>query len=604
MKIKKLTSFIFALVLSIQCVPLHGFAADSPEMEAVYSLSQNGNGGYGYLDYSFVDESGNSVEIEGGNKPGSNGFGALNSTDTDLPTKYSLKDLGLVTNAKNQGDAQSCWAFTALGAMESNRLVNGENASDFSEAHLVWFAQNSLSADIGDGITRANAYGIGGNWMLATAALSRWSGTVNEADYPFYPYEFSKMGNYSESERYNTSGGAILNSAEQLTSLPDIKSWIMKNGAVEANIYFDYSFFNMNNNSYCCNDSSLGVNHAILIVGWDDYYSKSNFNSSSKPAYPGAFLCKNSWGEDWGDNGYFWVSYFDATLCGLMGYTCIDADTYDNNYTYNGFAYGAAYKNTSVNGSQIANVFTSKGYETLSAISTYTMQSDTYAEVFIYKNLPANYSKPNQGTLVYSSNECLLRNAGYHTISIDEPVALNPDEIFSVVIRLSNDSNLLYVVGEYNNGGSVYTSKSRQSYIDISGTNSNWTDSLNYGFNNNCIQAFTVCNHQPNEVTVSSTCETDGTITVYCSQCGEQLSIETIVSSGHSFGEWEITKTATKTSEGEKERTCEICNHTEKQSINRLPQTAGRTVTLDEFMEILKRWFDNFIARIIERNMK
>ncbi len=604
MKIKKIICSVIAVLTAFQCTVLPGFAADSNEIEEIYSLLQNDNGNYGYLDYSFVDENENPVEFENGKQTDSNGINAFDSTGEDLPTRYSLRDLGLVTDARNQGDAHSCWAFSALGAMESNQLVNGKKSSDFSEAHLVWFAHNSLSSDLGDGITRTNAYGTGGNWMLATAALSRWSGTVNETDYPFYPYELNKMGGYSENERYNTAGGAILNSAEELTSLSQIKSWIMKKGAVEASFYFDYSFLNMNNNkfAYCCNDSSLETNHAIMIVGWDDYYSKSDFNSSSKPAYPGAFLCKNSWGEDWGDSGYFWISYFDATLCCIRGYTCVDSDTYDNNYTYNGLGYGGAYKTTSANGSQIANVFTSEGYETLSAVSTYTIQSNTYAEVFIYKNLPANYSKPNQGTLAYSSKKRLISNAGYHTIPIDNPVSLNPNEIFSVVIRFSSDSDLVYVVGEVNPGNkTIYTSEARQSYVDLSGKNTGWCDSMYYGLNNNCIQAFTECNHQSYEVTTPSTCETDGTVITYCSQCGEQLSSQITTPAGHTFCAWEITKSATKTTEGEKERTCEICHYTDKEPVPRLPQTGEKVVNPYEFMEILIRWFDNFIAQITER---
>lgn len=406
MRFKKIICIIVSILLSFQCMVLPAFSADTfNEMEEVYSLSQNGKNEYGYLDYSFIDANGNHAEFEEDKQTGSNRVNALSSTDEELPGRYSLRDLGLVTRAKDQGDAQSCWAFSSLGALESNFLVQGKGIYDFSEAHLVWFAQNSLSPDIGDGITRQDAYGIGGNWMLATAALSRWSGTVKDTDYPFYPYALDKMGGYSESERYNTSGGAVLNSAEELNSMSQIKSWIMKNGAVEANFYFSYDYLNMNGKdfSYCCNDSSLESNHAILVVGWDDYYSKSNFCSSSTPSYPGAFLCKNSWSENWGDEGYFWLSYFDATLCGFMGFTCVDSDNYDNNYTYNGLGYGGAYKNTSVNGSQAANVFTSKGYETLSAVSTYTLQSNTYAEVFVYKNLPVNYSSPNQGTLAYSS---------------------------------------------------------------------------------------------------------------------------------------------------------------------------------------------------------
>lgn len=609
MKIKKILCYALTAILASQCAALPGFAADSTEPETVYLQSQTDNDEYGYLDYSFVDENGNPVEFEEGEQEGSSGINPLNSTSTELPTKYSLRDLGLVTDAKAQGNSHSCWAFSALGAMESNALVNGVKNPDFSESHLVWFAHNSATSDVdspayGDGTTLTDAYRKGGNWMLATAALSRWAGTVNEADYPFYPYDLSKMGGYSENERYNTSGGVILNSAEQLTSMQQIKSWIMDNGAVEASIYFNYNYLNMTDDvySYCCNDSSLDVNHAVLIVGWDDYYSKSNFNSASTPTYPGAFLCKNSWGSTWGDDGYFWLSYFDATVCEIRGYTCVESDTYDNNYSYNGLGYGAALKTTSANGSQIANVFTAKGYETLSAVSTYTLKSDTYAEVFIYKNLPENYSKPNQGTRAYSSKKCLLTNSGYHTIKIDTPVELNPGEIFSVAIRFSNDSDLLYIVGEYNTGSSTtYSSKPRQSYFDLYGKNAAWTDSQNYGFKNTCVQAFTVCNHQPYDEITNSTCETGGTVATCCLQCGEVLSSYETVASGHTFGEWNMIKSATKSSEGERARSCKTCGYTETVSIPRLPQSSTRTVRVNEFFEVLKMWFDNFIARIAER---
>lgn len=618
MKFKKLLSASLVLFLTFNCVAATGYAADTEiaadRPEQIYTLSQNGTDDYGYVNYCFVDENGNKIEIvdpNGKQSGGINAFSSPNGTGAELPEKYSLLNSNRVTDVKNQGSSSSCWAFGAIGAIESNAVSQGiasADNTDFSEAHLVWFAQNSATEDVdspayGDGIARANAYGTGGNWMLAVSALSRWSGTVNEAEYPFYPYALNKMGGYAESERCNTSGGVILHSAETLTSLQQIKTWIMNNGAVTASYHHNDSYLNNSTDAcaYYCGDSSLTQNHAILIVGWDDRYSKSNFSSSSKPSYPGAFLCRNSWGERWGDDGYFWLSYHDATINNIMGYTCVTSDTYDNNYTYNGLGYSSAYKNTSVNGSQTANVFTSKGYETLSAVSTYTIQADTYAEVFIYKNLPANYSKPNQGTLAYSSGKFKIPNAGYHTITIDNPVILNPDEIFSVVIRFSNVSNQLYVVCEHNSGTSQYSSKPRQSYVDLSGTNSSWQDSLNYGLNNNCIQAFTECIHQIHEVTTPASCENEGLVVSCCSQCGEEVSSYTLSAAGHSFGKWTIKKSATETSEGENERVCEICGHSEKQVIPCLTKSVGRVVTPNQFVEILKIWFDNFIARIMQR---
>jgi C1A family cysteine protease len=44
-------------------------------------------------------------------------------------------------------------------------------------------------------------------------------------------------------------------------------------------------------------------NHDVVIVGWDDYYPKENF--PEQPEGDGAFLCQNSWGEYFGEGGYF-----------------------------------------------------------------------------------------------------------------------------------------------------------------------------------------------------------------------------------------------------------------------------------------------------------
>lgn len=59
-------------------------------------------------------------------------------------------------------------------------------------------------------------------------------------------------------------------------------------------------------------DGDKYADHEITIVGWDDNYSKDNF--SVTPPGNGAFLVKNSWDVDWGDSGYFYISYYDKSL--------------------------------------------------------------------------------------------------------------------------------------------------------------------------------------------------------------------------------------------------------------------------------------------------
>ncbi len=49
-------------------------------------------------------------------------------------------------------------------------------------------------------------------------------------------------------------------------------------------------------------------------MGWDDNYSKDNFNANIRPSKNGAWLIKNSWGDYNSEGGYFWISYEDKTL--------------------------------------------------------------------------------------------------------------------------------------------------------------------------------------------------------------------------------------------------------------------------------------------------
>jgi len=89
------------------------------------------------------------------------------------PETYDLRTLGKLTPVKNQNPCGSCWAFAAYGSMESC-LLPGETW-DFSENNM----KNTHGFDRG--------HCEGGNEMIATAYLARWSGAIDEADDPYDP---------------------------------------------------------------------------------------------------------------------------------------------------------------------------------------------------------------------------------------------------------------------------------------------------------------------------------------------------------------------------------------------------------------------------------
>lgn len=76
------------------------------------------------------------------------------------------------------------------------------------------------------------------------------------------------------------------------------------------------------------------------------------------------------------------------------------------------------------------------------------------------------------------------------------------------------------------------------------------------------------CKHENvKENIVPATCTEDGSKTVVCEDCGETVSTEVIPATGHSFGDWTVTKEATCFEDGEETRTCSVCQAVETRPI-------------------------------------
>lgn len=565
---------ILSVLLIFSYVSFSASAFDENLFSYIYVENIGDEGGV--LNYRYVDENGKEIITEE----------KLSCQSVSLPSSYNAVNEGLVTRPKSQGESGVCWAFSAMSLMESDSIAKGYKTFaevDFSEAHHTWFvgrgrAENQNDLAYGDGYYIEEPYLRGGNWKISAASLARWTGTANEKDFPFYDGNLEKMGNYPESERYNTSGGVVLESAQSLTSFEDVKQWIMDHGSVTAAFYYDDIYYNRSKAAYCT--STSGTNHQITIVGWDDNYSASNFGSACKPSGNGAWICKNSWTSYWGDGGYFRISYYDASLSLFAGFTVQKADEYYRNYTYNGAEWYSAMGIPQP--LQVANVFTAKEYETLSAIAVQTYGSDIQTKITIYKNIRSGYTSPINGTMAYTK-EMVIENEGYHTITLDSPVNLTPNEIFSVVVRYYNPNGTTYIPVEKNTpDGLVYTSRAGESFIDVAGTGNNWRESSSQGAHNFYIQAFTKCNHRLVTENNAATCMENGSEKIYCTQCGKVDVDRILNATGHSYGEWS-DYTYDKT-EGRHISWCfcDDCGDSMRRTAN-----GSNYVTFDEFVELI-----------------
>ena len=116
------------------------------------------------------------------------------------------------------------------------------------------------------------------------------------------------------------------------------------------------------------------IDHSVSLVGWNDNYPKTNFSDNGRmPENNGAWLCRNSWGPDCAENGYFWISYEDATLTNFCSFEAESLDNYDCIYQYDGAGW-----NLGIGSEKVANVFTAESLEKLRAVSFYTNSNIDY----------------------------------------------------------------------------------------------------------------------------------------------------------------------------------------------------------------------------------
>ncbi len=378
--------------------------------------------------------------------------GVPKSAETaNLPASFDLRDTGVVTSVKDQNPYGTCWTFAAMGSLES-QMVDENPDVDLSEWHLAHYTYSEkfgypYTVDY-DGYVY-DAFDSGGNYYMLASMLTGWIGPVDEAVFPYDNWDIleqeKSMDELREEAQYHVSEAALFpywyyDMDEAGSQVAAIKQAIYE-GHVMSVSYFDADDCrNPENYAYYCDDPEAyyGGYHAVNIVGWDDNYSASNFNVD--PGMDGAWLIKNSWGEYWGDGGYFWMSYADTTLDEFFYLEDEDVNAHDDIYLHDDYGYWSSlsisdYGDTSA---YMANIFTAEEDTTVTSAMFCTAQADEQYKIVIYTGLTDD-NDPTSGTASGASTG-MVETMGYHTVDLDAPVPVKAGEKFSVVVQLSGES--------------------------------------------------------------------------------------------------------------------------------------------------------------------
>ncbi|MBP0972783.1 MAG: hypothetical protein J5851_02625, partial [Oscillospiraceae bacterium] len=384
---------------------------------------------------------------------------APTAEETELPERYDLRSAGLVSAVKNQNPYGTCWAFGATAALE-NALIAEDAHIDLSEWYLAQRKGHGVTSPFNH-MEREDYINDGGTMQEVIAMLTNWVGPVKEADCPYggAAPDFDKSLQAVRQEaayhmtdfHYFDKGGVMEMSPSMREQLKQaifdghaISFSLGSNAFVDENIYnyehdtyymppdfwdtFDYE--HLNYEDY--------IGHAMCIIGWDDTIPADSF--SQKPSQDGAWLVKNSWGLDFGDDGYFWLSYDDSFADELIYYDLEDAACHDMLYAHDEFGCNGAFSLSDKVTDTVAygaNIYTAEEDGFLTDVMVDCIVPDDDCQVTIYTGLQ-NAADPTSGTAMATAAGSKL-HVGYQTLPLSEAVPVQQGERFSVVVQYTGE---------------------------------------------------------------------------------------------------------------------------------------------------------------------
>lgn len=363
-----------------------------------------------------------------------------------VPPPFDYRTGGMVTPPKNQGICGSCWAFAGMGSMESQILLNGGPEYDLSEENVL--SCNFIGAGCG-----------GGDDFIVVNYLTK-EGASLESCAPYDAADGTLCADCDIVKKL--SGMKIIGTnldTENTADIDIVKQALVDYGPLFVSMNGAATGFSMYSGGVFEYWGTGGVNHAVMLIGWDDNMTHSHGT--------GAWIAKNSWGTSWGEGGYFNIAYGSARICEYVS-AFSDVRHFDDEeilYYYDDAGWQDAYPTIPISRTVWgANRFIPTANGTLDRVELWAVDDVLNYTINIYDTRSGSGPYSFSGLLATQSGS--TSTAGYYSIELTTPVDITAGNDFIVVVRF-NTPNYDYPipVDDY-----VPSPISGQSYFSLDGT--------------------------------------------------------------------------------------------------------------------------------------
>ncbi len=402
-----------------------------------------------------------------------------------VPRRYSLIDQGRKPTVRSQGELGTCWAISACSAIESDLLPQKKQI--FSPDHMS--LRNGYETTQEDG----------GDYTMIMSYLAGWKGPVEEAEDPY--------GDGVSPEGLRAQVHVQEMQLLRGMSRQQIKKMILLYGAAQSSLCMDRSRTDLDAYGYYAKETAAyydpfteELNHDILVLGWDDTYPRENFRI--RPARDGAWICQNTWGEDFGDDGIFYVSYEDKNLFrkGGIVYSGIEEASDTQRVCQQdslGWLGRQGYERETC---YFAGVFQAGRQESIRGIGFYTTGPGTACRIFLIPEYtsPEDLESvaPAQSEEIPAEKARLLAagqiaNAGFHTVRIPSEVNLRKGQTYAVAVEINTpgEGKPVAVEKAKDQFTQSVTTQGHQTYLSKDG--SRWENTQEAYETNVCMKVYT-----------------------------------------------------------------------------------------------------------------